>query len=175
MTDKSRKVLVLIFKYTFLSHNKIITNILDTFNYSGFLQNDIGFWFNLRLKFISVSLLGSEFSVGMNSCSRFRPLLCPSFSRFLDAPRRRPGNVAPWDRRVIVINEAKMEPWRHNAVAPSENSYLLVSELRRLRGVIPWHYAMRREYPSFCHQWTGRNKPPRVEVCVGKINESKTW
>ncbi|KYN03355.1 hypothetical protein ALC62_05747 [Cyphomyrmex costatus] len=48
--------------------------------------------------------------------------------------------------RVIVINEAKMEPRRHDAVAPSENSYLPVSELRRLRGVMSWHYAMRREY-----------------------------
>lgn len=103
--------------------------------------------------------VGSEFSLRINSCSRPSSLFSrPSFSRFLDA-RRRPDNVAPWDQRVIVINEAKMELWRHNGVAPSENSYLPVSELRRLRGVIPWHYAMRREYPSFRYRWTGRNKP----------------
>lgn len=84
----------------------------------------------------SVILLADFKSVTLRTFSqlqmsfREKSLSHSPFSGFLDVPCRRPGNVAPWDWRVIVINEAKMEPRRHDAVAPSENSYLPVSELR---------------------------------------------
>ncbi|EZA61111.1 hypothetical protein X777_08323 [Ooceraea biroi] len=47
-------------------------------------------------------------------------------------PRRWSGDVAPWDRRVIVINEAKMEDLhRYHRHRPAEISRIWVGSARR--------------------------------------------